>query len=77
MSADILKALGLDKTNSGSYLGKGEWSKTTSAGVVQSVNPATNEVIAEVHASSQADYDTIVKRAQEAFEIWRTTPAPR
>ena len=77
MSADILKALGLDKTNSGSYLGKGEWSKTTNAGVVQSVNPATNEVIAEVHASSQADYDTIVKRAQEAFEIWRTTPAPR
>ncbi|SFN30768.1 L-piperidine-6-carboxylate dehydrogenase [Dokdonella immobilis] len=77
MSADILKALGLDKSNSGSYLGKGEWSRTTNAGVVQSVNPATNEVIAEVHASSQADYDTIIKRAQEAFEIWRTTPAPR
>ena len=77
MSTDVLKALGLGKTNSGSYLGKGEWSKTTNAGVVQSINPATNELIAEAHASSQADYDIIVKRAQDAFEIWRTTPAPR
>src|SRR5690606_30023118 len=38
---------------------------------------ATNEVIAEVHASGQADYELILQRAQEAFEIWRTTPAPR
>ncbi|MEZ5461757.1 aldehyde dehydrogenase family protein [Dokdonella sp.] len=76
MSIDILKANGLDKTNSGTYLGQGEWSKTTDAGVIQSINPATNEVIAEVHASSKADYDLIMKRAQAAFEIWRTTPAP-
>jgi aldehyde dehydrogenase (NAD+) len=30
-----------------------------------------------VHASSAADYETIVTRAQEAFKIWRTTPAPK
>ncbi|GAA0710230.1 L-piperidine-6-carboxylate dehydrogenase [Dokdonella soli] len=77
MSAQILKALGLGQTNSGTYLGNGEWSKTTDAGVVQSINPSTNEVIAEVHASSASDYETLVKRAQEAFAIWRTTPAPR
>jgi aldehyde dehydrogenase (NAD+) len=41
------------------------------------VNPATGEVIATVHASSAADYETIVKRAQEAFKVWRTTPAPQ
>jgi len=77
MSAPMLKALGLSKTNSGTYLGNGEWSKTTDAGLVQSVNPSTNEVIAEVHASSASDYETIVKRAQTAFATWRTTPAPR
>ncbi len=76
MSADILKALGLEKTNSGTYLGQGEWSKTTDAGVIQSINPATNEVIAEVHSANKADYELIVKRAQAAFETWRTTPAP-
>ena len=77
MSAPMLKALGLSKNNSGTYLGNGEWSKTTDAGVLQSINPSTNEVIAEVHASSASDYETIVKRAQAAFAIWRTTPAPR
>jgi aldehyde dehydrogenase (NAD+) len=77
MSASILKALGLGHNNSGTYLGRGEWSKTTDAGLLQSVNPSTNEVIAEVHAASAGDYETIVERALEAFRTWRTTPAPR
>src|SRR5690349_2738984 len=77
MSAPMLKALGLSKSNSGTYLGNGEWSKTTDAGVLQSINPSTNEVIAEAYASSASDYETIVARAQSAFAVWRKTPAPR
>ncbi|WP_430389330.1 L-piperidine-6-carboxylate dehydrogenase [Dyella sp. 20L07] len=77
MSHEILTALGLGNAHSGSYLGNGEWSKTTDAGTLHPVNPATGEVIASVHASSAADYEVIVKRAQEAFKVWRTTPAPR
>ncbi|HOV57534.1 MAG TPA: aldehyde dehydrogenase family protein [Rhodanobacteraceae bacterium] len=77
MSASILKALGLTETNSGTYLGHGEWSKTDDAGVLESINPSNHAVIARVHASSPADYETIVKRAQEAFKVWRTTPAPK
>ena len=77
MSTQILKALGLDPLNPGTYLGNGEWSTTSDAGLLQSINPSTNEVIAEVHASSASDYETIVKRAQAAFATWRTTPAPR
>ena len=73
MSAPLLKALGLSKTNSGTYLGNGEWSGTTDAGLLQAINPSTNGVIAEVHASSASDYETIVKRAQAAFATWRTT----
>jgi aldehyde dehydrogenase (NAD+) len=77
MSHNILTALGLAETNSGTYLGNGEWSKTTDAGTLQPVNPASGEVIASVHASSAADYETIVQRAQAAFKVWRTTPAPQ
>ncbi|HEY6546223.1 MAG TPA: aldehyde dehydrogenase family protein, partial [Dokdonella sp.] len=77
MSVQILKALDLGPVNSGTYLGKGEWSKTTDAGLLQSINPSTNEVIAEVHASSESDYETIIQRAQAAFATWRTVPAPR
>ena len=77
MSHSILSALGLAETQSGTYLGNGEWSKTTDAGVLEPVNPTTGEVLGRVHASSRADYDAIVERAQAAFKVWRTTPAPR
>ncbi|PWK92886.1 L-piperidine-6-carboxylate dehydrogenase [Fulvimonas soli] len=77
MSHAILAALGLAETNSGTYLGDGEWSSTTDAGTLAPANPATGEAIARVHASSAADYETIVRRAQEAFKVWRATPAPR
>lgn len=77
MSSQLLQALGLSAVNSGTYLGNGEWSSTTDAGVLQSINPTTNTLIAEVHASGEADYETVVARAQAAFKLWRTTPAPR
>src|SRR5690606_36887015 len=77
MTHPVLTALGLSDNESGTYLGNGEWSKTADAGVLEPVNPADGEVIARVQASSQADYDTIVERAQAAFQVWRTTPAPR
>lgn len=77
MSAKILAALGLNTTESGTYLGRGEWASGSGAGALSPVNPATGEVIATVQATSAADYETIVQRAQEAFAVWRTTPAPR
>ena len=77
MSQAVLSALGLSADNSGTYLGHGEWSTTTDSGVLSSVDPATGKVIARTYASSQADYDLIMARAQAAFKIWRTTPAPR
>ena len=77
MSASILKALELSGTESGTYLGNDEWSKSTAAGVIEVTNPSTHEVIGRVHASSAADYEIIVKRAQEAFKHWRSVPAPK
>jgi aldehyde dehydrogenase (NAD+) len=73
----VLTALGLGATESGTFLGNDTWSKTTDAGVLEPVNPSDGAVLAKVHASSQADYDTIVERAQAAYAVWRTTPAPR
>src|SRR5690606_35699668 len=77
MSASLLEALGLGATNSGTYLGDGRWSDATGAGVLRPTNPTTGEVIAEVQATTEADYETVIARAQEAFKTWRTTPAPR
>ncbi|WP_408950408.1 aldehyde dehydrogenase family protein [Lysobacter sp. Hz 25] len=77
MTHPVLAALGLKDNESGTYLGHGEWSKTADAGVLEPINPTDGEVLARVQASSQSDYDTIVERAQAAFAVWRTTPAPR
>jgi len=77
MSAPILKALGLADVESGTYLGNSEWSKTADAGTIEVANPSTHAIIGRVHASSAADYDAIIQRAQEAFKVWRATPAPR
>jgi aldehyde dehydrogenase (NAD+) len=77
MSASLLQALGLGTTNSGTYLGDGRWSEATGAGVLRPANPTTGEVIAEVQATSAADYETVIANAQAAFKAWRTVPAPR
>ena len=77
MPHSVLTALGLSATESGTYLGNGEWSTTGDAGVLEPINPTDGEVLARVQASSQADYERIVERAQAAFKLWRKTPAPR
>ena len=39
MTHPVLNALGLGAAESGTYLGNGEWSKTSDAGVIEPVNP--------------------------------------
>lgn len=77
MSHPVLEKLGLSAVESGTYLGNGEWSKTTDAGVLEPVNPTTGEVLGKVHASSRADYQLIMERAEAAFKVWRKMPAPK
>ena len=77
MTHPVLTALGLGDNESGTFLGNGEWSKASDAGVLEPVNPTDGAVLARVQASSQDDYETIVERAQAAFQVWRATPAPR
>ena len=76
MTHPVLTALGLSGSESGTYLGNDEWSSTRDAGVLEPVNPTDGEVLGQVHAASEADYEKIVERAQAAFKTWRTTPAP-
>ena len=77
MTHPVLKALGLSDNESGTYLGHGQWSKTQDAGVLEPINPSNGELLGRVYASSQADYDIIMERAQAGFKIWRNTPAPK
>jgi aldehyde dehydrogenase (NAD+) len=75
MSKKILDSLGLEAINPGTWLGS-ESSEDESAKIVESINPSNGEVIAGVRATSDAEYDRVVKSAQESFKEWRMVPAP-
>ncbi|HIN20027.1 MAG TPA: aldehyde dehydrogenase family protein, partial [Candidatus Marinimicrobia bacterium] len=44
--------------------------------MLNSVNPANGEVIANVYQCSESDYDNVIAESQKAFEEWRMVPAP-
>ena len=74
---DALTELGLHSSNAGGCAGPGKWTSSTDSGVLESINPATGETIASVNLCSTQDFDMIIQSAQNAFEEWRTVPAPR
>ena len=74
---DILDALGLEQENPGAWSPRSGWSTTTDQGAIESINPATGELIARVYNPSEADYERLVQESRAAFEEWRALPAPR
>ena len=73
---DFLKKLGIEQENYGASLGPGHWSKTVDSGKIESENPTNGEIIASVYQCNIDDYNGIVNKSLEAFNEWRTVPAP-
>jgi len=71
----ILDQLGLQAVNDGTWLGA-ESSADNKAPLIESINPANNEVIASVRSTTPAEYDRVIAAAQASFEVWRKVPAP-
>ena len=72
----LLKSLGIKEKNYGACVGADKWSSTEDAGVLNSVNPANGEVIANVYQCSESDYENVIAESQKAFQEWRMVPAP-
>ncbi|CRK91225.1 CLUMA_CG004907, isoform A [Clunio marinus] len=68
----FLKQLGLERVNKGVY--NGEWKGNGE--IVKSIDPATNEVIAEVQTGNIHDLEECLNTANDAFKQWRNIPAP-
>jgi alpha-ketoglutaric semialdehyde dehydrogenase len=58
------------------YIG-GQWVNARSGKVMESVNPATGEVLGLVPESGPEDIEEAVRAAARAFPAWRKVPAPR
>src|SRR5258707_7785352 len=59
------------------YIG-GKWVASESAEMFENINPADNrDIIGRFPLSTSEDVNAAVNAAQEAFDRWRQTPAPR
>ena len=58
------------------YIG-GEWVASRSGDMLESLNPATEEILATAPNSSADEVNAAVDAAREAYKSWRLTPAPR
>jgi len=72
---DTLDALGLSAENPGTWMGA-KSSADAAAALIESVNPTTNEVIAGVRATTDAEYEAVMAQALESATAWRKVPAP-
>lgn len=73
---DILKTLKLSKKNQGACIGPDGWLTTQKQEII-SLSPATGEPIASVYRCSEADYEHVIQKAEEAFITWRQIPSPK
>ncbi|WP_054023848.1 CoA-acylating methylmalonate-semialdehyde dehydrogenase [Bacillus sp. FJAT-28004] len=55
----------------------GQWVEASAEKYDNVYNPATEEVLAQVPLSSEADVDAAVQTARKAFETWSRTPVPK
>ncbi len=74
---DVLRELGIEDVNPGACSGPGQWSPVEGRELLESINPATGEVIARVAQANEDDYERVMEAATEAFREWRMVPAPR
>ncbi|HLV23701.1 MAG TPA: aldehyde dehydrogenase family protein, partial [Moheibacter sp.] len=44
--------------------------------IIESYSPVDGKLIGKVKTTTQEDYEKAIASAQEAFKVWRTTPAP-
>ena len=73
---NILDRLGIDQENPGAWVG-GRPLACDGGELLESLNPASGEVIARVRTATRDEYEQVIAGAREAFYSWRTTPAPR
>jgi aldehyde dehydrogenase (NAD+) len=72
---DILDQLGLEAVNDGTWLGARSLADA-SALLIESINPATNEVIASVRQTTTDEYEQVMNQAVISSVAWRQVPAP-
>ncbi len=72
---DFLKTLRVESINQGISTGT-QWIKSNGE-KIDSFSPVDGKKIGSVIAADKATYETVIKKAEEAFKTWRLMPAPK
>jgi aldehyde dehydrogenase (NAD+) len=72
----LFQALKIDVNNAGAYSGYGWQQLCSTTSLWPSYNPTTGMVLANISAPTQDDYQMLMERLGNAYDTWRTTPAP-
>src|SRR3984957_20099234 len=76
-SNNPLESLELKDINAGAWSGSHGWSTDTTGPLIDSINPATGQRLAQVRGATPADYEHVMCAAVEAAAAWRQVPAPQ
>lgn len=68
-----LKKLGVKEINDGTSTGSNWFSNGE---IIESYSPVDGKLIGKVKTTTQEDYEKVITTAQDAFKVWRETPAP-
>ena len=74
MIQNELSKLGLQEINEGTSTGSNWFSNGE---IIESYSPVDGKLIGKVKTSTKEDYEKAIQTAQEAYKVWRTTPAPQ
>jgi aldehyde dehydrogenase (NAD+) len=76
-SNNPLGSLGLKDINAGTWSGSHGWSTDTTGPLIESINPANGQRLAQVRGATPADYEHVMGAAVAAAAAWRRVPAPK
>ena len=71
---EALQALGIKEINDGTSTGSNSFS---SGEIIESYSPVDGQLIGKVKTTTAADYEKVIKSAEEAFKAFRAMPAPQ
>ncbi|MGK0390788.1 MAG: aldehyde dehydrogenase (NAD+), partial [Maribacter sp.] len=74
MNLDFLKELGLEERNAGTSTGARAYE--SEADYIDSYSPVDGKYIGSVSVTTKAQYETVMDKASDAFQIWRKYTAP-
>ncbi len=72
----VLETLGIQNTNPPGTSGR-QWLASANHEEIEVDSPVDGSVLAKVSLANESDYEALIKKAEEAFPIWRKMPAPK